>query len=181
MDENGKTKVFLNLMGKILHFLIVAIFALSFCYGIYSMTLFLHKKYLTNIDLFDCILLLILAITLVLKLARDIIVPHYIRYLEYASDRECRFLIQNNEGDFWCENLRYYKRHFAKSGRCPRQRKKKCPGFRALGASDKNGEVIKGEDIFYSSPAVSIFMSIIDWIIQLSTVLLVIRTLMGKD
>ena len=136
--------------------------------------------FLAKLSLFDRLMLVILGISLCMKLGRSIVIPFYIKYLEFNSNRDCRFLIQNEEEYFQCENLRYFRKNFEDCGRqCSRKIGKLCWGFRALSVNDKNGETISGEDAVYSSPTILIIMGVVDWIIEFSTVILLIRTLVG--
>ena len=168
--------MWINKNYRIVLISVVAIFAVKLALnGIASISAFL-----SNLLLFDRIMLVILAVSLGMKLCRSIVIPIYIKYLEFNSKRECRFLIQDEEENFKCENLRYVRRNFEDCGQqCSRKIGKLCWGFKALSVKDNNGEAIVGEDAVYSSPTIIIVMGVVDWVIEFSTVILLIRTLVG--
>lgn len=117
----------------------------------------------------DVALLLTVMVSLLLKIGKDIFVLLWSRHIEKKSNDSCKFLKSMDDGSYCCTHPTYINRTFAQHGnRCLST---VCHGYRA--------ENINGEDIIYSSLQFSLLMAGIDWVIHISSLTLVIRTLLG--
>lgn len=120
----------------------------------------------SNLGLLDKTLFFIVLISLIAKLALDIVCRHIQK--KYNIDPEykkpCVFLQKGKLHD--CSIYKYRKKYFINNG-C---NKRRCPGYRT-----KNSSIEEIKQI-YKWPFV--FYTLIKWVSELSTVILIFRTIL---
>ena len=127
----------------------------------------LFKK-ICELSLIDQMLLTVLCISLLLKLIKGIFLYAVAWFFEHKKgEGMCKFLIDKQKSEK-CSNLIYASKSFIQQGNiCAR---KDCPGYRA-----KVGNV---SDMFQAYWLFSLVTVLVNWGIQLPSVLLIIRTLL---
>lgn len=116
----------------------------------------------------DQILLIILCISLLLKLLRGIFLYFVTWFFEHKKGNgTCKFFLDNKKSGE-CVNIIYASKYFVQQGKICAHRD--CPGYRA--------KAIHANDIFQANWLFSSIAVLVDWGIQLPSILLIIRTLL---
>lgn len=89
------------------------------------------------------------------------------RIVDSSSERPCQSLGKDSTGKYTCQNTFYKKRNFDHTKRCPRNQ---CHGYQPEGVNAK--------EIIDSHRLLKVCSIIIEWVIQYSSAILVIRTLL---
>jgi len=125
-------------------------------------------KMFCKLSCVDQILLIVLCVSLLIKLLKGITLYAFAWFFEHKKGSgTCRFLTDNQKSGE-CTNLIYAQKNFKQQGNICAQ--KDCPGYRA--------KRIHANDIFQTHWLFSLLGVLVDWGIQLPSVLLVIRTLL---
>lgn len=127
----------------------------------------LFKK-ICQLSYIDQILLVILCVSLLLKLINGIFLYAVAWFFEHKKGQGiCKFLIDNQKSEK-CSNLIYASKYFIQQRNiCAR---KDCPGYRS--------KSVHVNDILQSHWLLSLLTVLVNWGIQLPSVLLIIRTLL---
>lgn len=120
------------------------------------------------LQIIDKALLIVLCVALFLKLSKEIFLYWFSRKLFSKEDRgPCKFLKKASKDRYTCCNPIYENSFRTHRNRCIRT---ECKGYYS-GAIDVT-------EIINSKPIIAISCILMDWIIQLSSFILILRTLL---
>lgn len=123
---------------------------------------------LQSLSTIDQILLIILCISLLLKIIKEIVSYALTWFLEHKKGSGACKSLKIDQKDVKCSHPLYAEKNFQQHGNICSH--KDCPGYRS--------KDIETNDIFKSHWLLSIIIVVVDWGIQLPSVILIIRTLL---
>lgn len=124
-----------------------------------------------SLETIDRTLLIVLAFSLLLKLGKDIVwlILRNPRQLFRSEDHgQCYYLI-DERGVYKCCNPFYCNSFMANGQKCPKRR---CKGYYVPQIAERVSSAIE------NNRPISIIFALIDWVANLTSVILIIRTLL---